>query len=73
MDLIKSFYMRMLTQSIHGLLRYVPIWWTLYGPSIKILPESYKKLYLEWVEVIQKIIPSHYLPWLISPFEIIFF
>ncbi|KAG5616227.1 hypothetical protein H5410_016051 [Solanum commersonii] len=31
-------------------------WWTLYGPSIKILPESYKKLYLEWVDISPKII-----------------
>ncbi|KAG5589385.1 hypothetical protein H5410_039899 [Solanum commersonii] len=40
--------------------RYVPNWfckwWTLYGPSIKILPESYKKLYLEWVDISPKII-----------------
>ncbi|KAG5579679.1 hypothetical protein H5410_050306 [Solanum commersonii] len=26
-------------------------WWTIYGPTIKILPESYKKLYLEWIDV----------------------
>ncbi|KAG5582687.1 hypothetical protein H5410_053314 [Solanum commersonii] len=26
-------------------------WWTIYGPSVKILPESYKKLYLEWVDI----------------------
>ncbi|KAG5615443.1 hypothetical protein H5410_015267 [Solanum commersonii] len=31
-------------------------WWTLYGPSIKILPESYKKLYLEWVDISPKLI-----------------
>ncbi|KAG5605414.1 hypothetical protein H5410_026906 [Solanum commersonii] len=31
-------------------------WWTLYGPSVKILPESYKKLYLEWVDISPKII-----------------
>ncbi|KAG5568366.1 hypothetical protein H5410_064619 [Solanum commersonii] len=31
-------------------------WWTLYGPSVKILPESYKKLYLEWVDISPKLI-----------------
>ncbi|KAG5592391.1 hypothetical protein H5410_042905 [Solanum commersonii] len=31
-------------------------WWTLCGPSIKILPESYKKLYLEWVDISPKLI-----------------
>ncbi|KAG5570656.1 hypothetical protein H5410_060422 [Solanum commersonii] len=31
-------------------------WWTLFGPLIKILPESYKKLYLEWVDISPKII-----------------
>jgi len=31
-------------------------WWTLYGPSVKILPESYEKLYLEWVDISPKII-----------------
>ncbi|KAG5581700.1 hypothetical protein H5410_052327 [Solanum commersonii] len=30
-------------------------WWTLYGPSVKILPESYKKLYLEWVDISPKL------------------
>jgi len=30
-------------------------WWTLYGPTIKILPESYKKLYLEWLDVSPKL------------------
>ncbi|KAG5590174.1 hypothetical protein H5410_040688 [Solanum commersonii] len=31
-------------------------WWTLYGPSVKILLESYKKLYLEWVDISPKMI-----------------
>ncbi|KAG5615880.1 hypothetical protein H5410_015704, partial [Solanum commersonii] len=31
-------------------------WWILYGPSVKILPESYKKLYLKWVDISPKII-----------------
>ncbi|KAG5631644.1 hypothetical protein H5410_003361 [Solanum commersonii] len=31
-------------------------WWTLYGPSVKILPEAYKKLYLEWVDISPKLI-----------------
>ncbi|KAG5632037.1 hypothetical protein H5410_003754 [Solanum commersonii] len=31
-------------------------WWTLYGLSVKILPESYKKLYLEWVDISPKLI-----------------
>ncbi|KAG5609785.1 hypothetical protein H5410_021066 [Solanum commersonii] len=31
-------------------------WWTLYGPSVEILPESYKKLYLEWVDISPKMI-----------------
>ncbi|KAG5616548.1 hypothetical protein H5410_016372 [Solanum commersonii] len=30
-------------------------WWTLYGPTIKILPESYKKLYLEWIDISPKL------------------
>ncbi|KAG5572367.1 hypothetical protein H5410_062133 [Solanum commersonii] len=30
-------------------------WWTLYGPSVKNLPESYKKLYLEWVDISPKL------------------
>ncbi|KAG5632683.1 hypothetical protein H5410_004400 [Solanum commersonii] len=30
-------------------------WWTLYGPSVKILPESYEKLYLEWVDISPKL------------------
>ncbi|KAG5631078.1 hypothetical protein H5410_002795 [Solanum commersonii] len=30
-------------------------WWTLYSPSVKILPESYKKLYLEWVDISPKL------------------
>ncbi|KAG5619592.1 hypothetical protein H5410_004810 [Solanum commersonii] len=30
-------------------------WWTLFGPSVKILPESYKKLYLEWVDISPKL------------------
>ncbi|KAG5585430.1 hypothetical protein H5410_045864 [Solanum commersonii] len=29
-------------------------WWALYGPSV-ILPESYKKLYLEWVDISPKL------------------
>ncbi|KAG5609742.1 hypothetical protein H5410_021023 [Solanum commersonii] len=31
-------------------------WWTLYGPSVKIFPDSYKKLYLEWVDISPKLI-----------------
>ncbi|KAG5572457.1 hypothetical protein H5410_062223 [Solanum commersonii] len=30
-------------------------WWTIYRPTIKILPESYKKLYLEWIDVSPKL------------------
>ncbi|KAG5585433.1 hypothetical protein H5410_045867 [Solanum commersonii] len=30
-------------------------WWTLYGPSVKLLPESYKKLYLEWIDISPKL------------------
>ncbi|KAG5574882.1 hypothetical protein H5410_055016 [Solanum commersonii] len=30
-------------------------WWTLYGPTIKILPESYKKLYLKWIDISPKL------------------
>ncbi|KAG5621592.1 hypothetical protein H5410_006810 [Solanum commersonii] len=30
-------------------------WWTLYGPTMKILPESYKKLYLEWIDISPKL------------------
>ncbi|KAG5630193.1 hypothetical protein H5410_001910 [Solanum commersonii] len=29
-------------------------WWTLYGPTIKNLPESYGKLYLEWIDISPK-------------------
>ncbi|KAG5570741.1 hypothetical protein H5410_060507 [Solanum commersonii] len=39
--------------------RQIPNWfcklWTLYGPSMKILPEHYKKLYSEWVDVSAKL------------------
>ncbi|KAG5570715.1 hypothetical protein H5410_060481 [Solanum commersonii] len=31
-------------------------WWTLYGPTLNILPEDYKKLYAQWVDVSPKII-----------------
>ncbi|KAG5619544.1 hypothetical protein H5410_004762 [Solanum commersonii] len=31
-------------------------WWTSYGPSAKILPEPYKKLYSEWEDISPKII-----------------
>ncbi|KAG5567948.1 hypothetical protein H5410_065040 [Solanum commersonii] len=31
-------------------------WWTLYGPSVKILPESYTKLYLERLDISPKLI-----------------
>ncbi|KAG5570670.1 hypothetical protein H5410_060436, partial [Solanum commersonii] len=39
--------------------RHIPNWfckWTLYGPLVKILPESYKKLYLEWVDISPKLV-----------------
>ncbi|KAG5573222.1 hypothetical protein H5410_062988 [Solanum commersonii] len=39
--------------------RNIPNWfckrWTLYGTTIKILPESYKKLYLEWIDISPKL------------------
>lgn len=31
-------------------------WWTLYGPTINILPENYKRLYAEWVDISPKIL-----------------
>ncbi|KAG5581146.1 hypothetical protein H5410_051773 [Solanum commersonii] len=34
-------------------------WWTLYGPSVKFLSESYKKLYLEWIDISPKLINLH--------------
>lgn len=30
-------------------------WWTLYGPSVKILPEQYKSLYSEWIDISPKL------------------
>ncbi|KAG5630646.1 hypothetical protein H5410_002363 [Solanum commersonii] len=40
--------------------RHIPNWFCkwriLYSPSVKILPESYKKLYSEWVDISPKII-----------------
>ncbi|KAG5579929.1 hypothetical protein H5410_050556 [Solanum commersonii] len=30
-------------------------WWTLYDPSIKILPDQYKSLYAEWVDISPKL------------------
>ncbi|KAG5619539.1 hypothetical protein H5410_004757 [Solanum commersonii] len=31
-------------------------WWTLYDPSIKILPKQYKSLYAEWIDISPKLI-----------------
>ena len=31
-------------------------WWLSYGPSVKILPELYKNLYTQWVEISPKLI-----------------
>lgn len=33
-------------------------WWLSYGPSIKILPESYQGLYTEWVKISPKLIEA---------------
>ncbi|KAG5609749.1 hypothetical protein H5410_021030 [Solanum commersonii] len=40
-------------------------WWTLYGPSIKILPEQYKKLYSEWIDISPKLIKFS-IPWIMK-------
>lgn len=31
-------------------------WWTLYGPTINILPDEYKSLFAEWVDISPKLI-----------------
>ncbi|KAG5619546.1 hypothetical protein H5410_004764 [Solanum commersonii] len=40
-------------------------WWTLYGPSIKILLDQYKNLYSEWIDISPKLIKFS-IPWIMK-------
>ncbi|KAG5570720.1 hypothetical protein H5410_060486 [Solanum commersonii] len=45
-------------------------WWILYGPSVNIFPEEYKKLYVEWVDVSTKLLKlqkyEFSIPWILK-------